>query len=158
MVKSFHHVKVIAQLALPHLFSGAARAFHQGAWSRVSRFPNYRMLTGRPWQRLGVGDGRVAIDTPQGRASRGSATEDCRGSAHKRARGSAAKDTGTLDQSAERKLATTVLPLRSILIDRWRRTDEDARQARTGSPQRTQVRKLIVAPRREHSRDRKSTL
>jgi hypothetical protein len=27
------------------------------------------MLTGRPWQRPGVADGRVAIDTPQGRAS-----------------------------------------------------------------------------------------
>ena len=37
-----------------------------GAASRVS--PNYRMLMGRPWQRLGVADGRVAIDTPQGRA------------------------------------------------------------------------------------------
>jgi MT-A70 len=121
-----------------------------GTASRV--FSNYRMLTGRPWQRLGVADGWVAIDTPQGRASRGSAMQDCRGSAHKRARGSTAKDTGTLDQSAKRKLAITVLPLRSILIDRWRRTDEDARQARTGSPQRTQVRKLIVAPRREHSR------
>jgi cation diffusion facilitator CzcD-associated flavoprotein CzcO len=42
--------------------------FTKDAWSRVSRFPNYRMLTGRPWQRLGVADGRVAIDTPQGRA------------------------------------------------------------------------------------------
>ena len=42
--------------------------FTKDAWSRVSRFPNYRMLTGRPWQRLGVADGRIAIDTPQGRA------------------------------------------------------------------------------------------
>jgi len=43
--------------------------FTKDAWSRVSRFANYRMLTGRPWQRLGVEDGRIAIDTPQGRAS-----------------------------------------------------------------------------------------
>jgi len=42
--------------------------FTKDAWSRVSRFPNYRMLTGRPWQRLSVGDGRVAIDTAEGRA------------------------------------------------------------------------------------------
>jgi hypothetical protein len=42
--------------------------FTRDAWSQVSRFSNYRMLTGRPWQGLGVADGRVAIDTPQGRA------------------------------------------------------------------------------------------
>jgi FAD-dependent urate hydroxylase len=42
--------------------------FTKDAWSRVSRFPNYRMRTGRPWQRLGVADGRIAINTPQGRA------------------------------------------------------------------------------------------
>jgi cation diffusion facilitator CzcD-associated flavoprotein CzcO len=42
--------------------------FTKDAWSRVSRFSNYRMLTGRPWQRAGVEDGRVVIDTPQGLA------------------------------------------------------------------------------------------
>jgi hypothetical protein len=68
MVKSFHHVKVIAQLALPHLFLELREPFTRDAWSRMSRFPNYRMLTSRPWQRLGVADGRIAIDTPQGRA------------------------------------------------------------------------------------------
>ena len=42
--------------------------FTKDAWSRVARFPNYHMLTGRPWQRLDVADGRISIDTPQGRA------------------------------------------------------------------------------------------
>jgi cation diffusion facilitator CzcD-associated flavoprotein CzcO len=42
--------------------------FTKDAWSRVSRFANYRMLTGSPWKRLSVADACVAIDTPQGRA------------------------------------------------------------------------------------------
>jgi cation diffusion facilitator CzcD-associated flavoprotein CzcO len=41
--------------------------FTRDAWSRVSRFPNYRMFTDRPWQRLEVADGRVVLHTPQGR-------------------------------------------------------------------------------------------
>jgi hypothetical protein len=151
--------------------------------SRLSRnwpFLTYFLELREPFTKEPGAASRVAPTTACSRAGHGSASawataasrstprkvgrqeeaqrKDCRGSAHKRARGSAAKDTGTLDQSAERKLATTVLPLRSILIDRWRRTDEDARQARTGSPQRTQVRKLIVAPRREHSRKPKDVI
>jgi FAD-dependent urate hydroxylase len=33
------------------------------AWSRVSRFPNYRMVTGLPWRGLKAEDGRVRIET-----------------------------------------------------------------------------------------------
>ena len=38
--------------------------FTKDAWSRVSRFSNYRMLTGRPWQRVRVADGRIATPDP----------------------------------------------------------------------------------------------
>ena len=38
--------------------------FTKDAWSRVSRFPNYRMVTGRPWERLGLADGRIVNRHP----------------------------------------------------------------------------------------------
>jgi FAD-dependent urate hydroxylase len=43
--------------------------FTKDAWSRVSRFTNYRMVTGKPWENLSLVEGRVVIQTPDGRAN-----------------------------------------------------------------------------------------
>jgi cation diffusion facilitator CzcD-associated flavoprotein CzcO len=40
--------------------------FTKDAWSRVSRFANYRMVTGTPWDRLSLEEGGIVIHTPGG--------------------------------------------------------------------------------------------
>jgi FAD-dependent urate hydroxylase len=40
--------------------------FTQDAWERVSRFPNYRMVVGAPWQSIAVESEHLLIRTPQG--------------------------------------------------------------------------------------------
>ena len=40
--------------------------FTQDAWERVSRFPNYRMVIGEPWQNVAVEGDELLIRTPKG--------------------------------------------------------------------------------------------
>lgn len=40
--------------------------FTQDAWERVSRFANYRMITGAPWDRVEADGETIRIDTPRG--------------------------------------------------------------------------------------------